>query len=154
MQDQDPDFIYIPIPRRHYSTVMQALASAEAPPEPPASQETSGSKDGGRPVIEWTREDLERLARHANPTTRGILDLGSAQPGTWIALWDVSETTGRSKQSAKADMSGLGRRVHSRYGRSNLPFEHQWAAGGRPCVYYRVTPEVAEMWRDITTTDS
>jgi hypothetical protein len=100
------------------------------------------------PEIDWTTADLKSLQDRANSTTLAALRLCSTRPGDWISLREIEQEARRSAAEARADLGGLTNIVKRRFGRSNRPFENQWAAGGEQQFYYRMAPEIAERWRE------
>ena len=101
-------------------------------------------------MIEWTGDDLSQLATIANATTLAILDLGSEQPGAWVRAADVYERAGVTSASGSGQLGGFGLTTRSRFRRSNPPYERQWGPGGEGGeAYYRVSSELADVWRGL-----
>src|SRR5581483_5514550 len=103
------------------------------------------------PEIPWTKDDLAKLQDLANDTVRAALDLVSERPGDWIPLREVEARAARTYTQARADLAVLTMIVKRRFGRSNWPFAARWAAGGEPQLYYRMEPDLAAAWRELST---
>jgi hypothetical protein len=103
------------------------------------------------PEVPWTAEDLQRLRDMTSSTVLAALDLGTAQPGGWIPLREIEERAGREHAQARADLAVLTMTVKRHFGRSNWPFLGQWAAGGERQFYYSMSPEVAAMWKEVSS---
>jgi hypothetical protein len=101
------------------------------------------------PWMEWTLADYVKLNDvTANPTIFTLLNLCSSHPGTPVPLDDAVEASGRIRTVVRADLAGLTVIVKRRFGRSNWPFTTDWAAGGDPQQYYRMSVEEAAVWRE------
>jgi hypothetical protein len=104
------------------------------------------------PEEQWTIGDLTRLATQVrNVTIHMTLDLCSERPGEWIPSDAIQSATGREPAKNRGDYGGFGGTLRRRFSRSNPPFETKWAAGGTSQQYYKVTQEIAEMWRTAIT---
>jgi hypothetical protein len=101
------------------------------------------------PEIPWTPDQLAGLAQVANATTLAIADLGALSPDTWIGAGDAYERAGVTTARGTAQLGGFGITVRSRFGRTNPPYERQWAAGGTNQAYYRMDTELAAAWLQI-----
>ena len=99
------------------------------------------------PQVPWTEADLAVLASLANATTLAVMEVCSERPDEWVVASDIHARAGVSRESAAGQLGGFGLTSRSRFGRSNPPFEREWAIGGMPQAYYRVTSETAEKWR-------
>lgn len=100
------------------------------------------------PVIDWTAEDLRLLATEVhNVTIRATMDLCAATPDTWIAASTIRSATGKEPASQRGDFGGFGITLKSRFKRSNPPYDDQWAAGETNEVSYKLSREIAELWR-------
>ncbi|HEV7806574.1 MAG TPA: hypothetical protein VGO80_12190 [Solirubrobacteraceae bacterium] len=98
------------------------------------------------PEISWTADDYARAAEiMVNPTALAALDLCSERPDTWVPFEEVIVASGREAAQARGDTGGLTFWLRKHFGRSNAPYETQWAAGGKPQSYYRMTAVQAEM---------
>lgn len=104
-----------------------------------------------KPEIPWDAESLRRFRDTVtNPTVLATMELCSSSPGAWISLRDVEAKAGRTLGEARGDLAGLTMMVKRRFGRSNWPFEAEWAAGGDENAYYRMDPALAEIWTGLT----
>ena len=103
------------------------------------------------PVIEWTAEDMRLLATEVNNMTiRTTMDLCAASPDTWIAASTIRSVTGKEPASQRGDFGGFGITLKTRFKRSNAPYDDQWAAGDAKEYSYKLSPELAELWRAVT----
>jgi hypothetical protein len=106
-------------------------------------------------IVPWTDEDLGRLAGEVNNiSVLTAMDLCSARPGEWIGSEDIRTVTGREPARHRGDFGGFGVTVRNRFGRSNHPYETQWAAGGIPQQYFRVGEPMAGTWRRLRSPDN
>lgn len=103
------------------------------------------------PERQWNIDDLAFLLRDVNNVTVHMtMTLCSERPDEWIAAEEVRAATGRDVMKHRGDYGGFGVTLRARFKRSNAPFEAQYGAGGTSQQYYRVAPEIAEMWLQIT----
>lgn len=114
------------------------------------------------PEEPWDLDDLARLANTAtSPTILATMDLCAATPGEWIGGDQVMERTGREKNAHRGDYGGFSITLRRRFDRSNTPYEMNYAVGDIPQQYYRLSPEIAQLWQQLrpqsganSTTDS
>ncbi len=116
----------------------------------PARQTRVTSADA-LPQVEWSEDDLRKLRDLTSATVLAALDLCSGSPGEWIALRKIEEEAGREHAQARADLAGLTMRTKRLFGRSNWPFDAQWAAGGEQQFYYSMGATGAARWRSVIT---
>ena len=97
------------------------------------------------PDVDWSREDIERLAGQLNhPVIFAILDACAAQPEAWVTWRDIR--VGLEDDDPQHQMRALTRRVRRHFARDNRPMEYQWLdypVGERE---FRMTTEVATWW--------
>ena len=104
----------------------------------------------GAPEVDWTDEELQTLATSAlSPTILTTMDLCAQQPGSWVGGDQIMNVTGREKRVHGGDFGGFSITLRRRFGRSNAPYGVSYAAGGLDQQYYRVTPEIADTWRQL-----
>lgn len=114
----------------------------------------SKAEEGERfPALPWSKDDLLRLRGLAGPTVLAALDLCAEQPGEWIPLRQIEQEAGRERAQARADLAVLTMTVKRHLGRSNWPIANQWAAGGEPQAYYKMDPELAQVWSELSPQD-
>jgi hypothetical protein len=102
------------------------------------------------PSVPWSEEDLERLRDLTSTTVLAALELCAARPGEWVPLRQIEQHAGRAHAQARADLAGLTMRTKRLFGRSNWPFDAQWAAGGEQQFYYSMEPETAARWTTVS----
>jgi hypothetical protein len=96
----------------------------------------------------WTLDDLVRLSSEVDsPTIRATLDLCSERPDTWIPAEAITSVTGRSPAQHRGDFGGFAITLRRRFDRSNPPYEVEWAVGGLHQQHYRVSAEIADLWK-------
>jgi hypothetical protein len=101
----------------------------------------------GFPEIPWDDESLEQFREQVtNATVLSAMHLCSSSPEEWISIRDIEAHSGRTRAETRADLAGLTMMVKRRFGRSNWPFDVQWAAGGDENAYYRMTSEISRIW--------
>lgn len=104
------------------------------------------------PEVPWTLEDLARLSTSATSSTiLATMDLCAAAPGEWIGGDQVMERTGREKNAHRGDYGGFSITLRRRFNRSNTPYEMNYAVGDTPQQYYRLSPEITQMWQELRT---
>lgn len=102
------------------------------------------------PEVEWTTEDLTKAAAVlTNATALAALDVCAERPGQWVPFEDVTARSGREPAQARGDTGGFTLSIRKHFQRSNWPYEALWAAGGKPQIYYRLSPELAGTWTQI-----
>lgn len=114
----------------------ERLAIAESPPA------TSG----------WTVDDLRRLKpliKH-NKVAMAMLDLASEKPSQYIAFPDACARAGLETSQGRSGIGAL-TKVCNRIGKQNQwPVKYEWAGNGEQVACYIMTPEVAELWRQVS----
>jgi hypothetical protein len=166
-EDDGGEIVQFPVPRRYLPIVVQALANAMNPGAPPAPSDpspapavdghpfgfvpppTSGGTD--LPAIPWTLEDLRALSPivSARPVLQKLFDLTAAEPDVPISFPDLVEKAEASRGQARAALAGLTQHVRRRFKRANWPVVFEWGLNGDAQAHYRMTPEVAELWRQL-----
>ncbi len=96
------------------------------------------------PHVDWTVDDLRRLAEKANPTVRTILDRCAAKPGEPLRYGTVIELSGRTAGQVNGDLAALTGLVKRSFGRRNWPFT--WVAAADGGSAYVMTAEQASDW--------
>jgi hypothetical protein len=96
---------------------------------------------------EWNLDDLRSLRKKANPTTLAAMNLCAARPSDAVPLREIELEAQRTRHEARGDLASLTGMLKRSFHRSNAPFERQWAAGGDQQFYYRLSPEMAELWK-------
>jgi hypothetical protein len=121
---------------------------------PARSSKSASEESNVLPELPWTTDELRQLRGLAGPTVLAALDLCSNEPGEWIPLRRIEEQAGREHAQARADLAVLTMTVKRRFGRSNWPFNNEWAAGGEPQSYYRMDHALAALWRNLSESGS
>ncbi len=99
------------------------------------------------PELDWSSADLQALRKRANPTTLAALNLCAAKPAELVSLREIEEKAGCTPAEARGQLAGLTMIVRRQFRRKNWPFAWLWAAGGEQQMYYRMNPEVAQLWK-------
>jgi hypothetical protein len=136
----------------HLVTVSQVWPPPEAEDfvVAPSRAERSTKTTVTVPEAPWILEDLARLASTAtSPTILATMDLCAAIPGEWIGGDQVMDRTGREKNAHRGDYGGFAITLRRRFNRSNAPYEMNYAVGDTSQQYYRLSPEVAQAWRQL-----
>lgn len=136
----------------HLVTVSQVWPPPEAEEfvVAPSRAERSTSTTTTVPEAPWAVDDLTQLASATSSTTiLATMDLCAATPGEWIGGDQVMERTGREKNAHRGDYGGFAITLRRRFNRSNAPYEMNYAVGNTPQQYYRLSPEIAQMWQQL-----
>lgn len=136
----------------HLVTVSQVWPPPEAEDfvVAPSRAERSTKKTITVPEEPWDIDNLERLANTStSPTILATMDLCAATPGEWIGGDQVMERTGREKNAHRGDYGGFSITLRRKFYRSNAPYEMNYAVGNTPQQYYRLSPEIAQMWNQL-----
>ena len=100
------------------------------------------------PAVPWTEDDLQRLIDlNVSATILKTMDLCAIRPNEWVGGDEVQAATGRPIGAHRGDYGGFGVTLSRKFQRSNQPFEMNYGAGGNYLQYYRLAPELAEIWR-------
>ena len=105
------------------------------------------------PDVDWTREEIERLAQQlSSRIILGILDACAASPGEWVGWGDIRANLDEGGSGPSHAMRALTIRVKRWFGRRNWPMEYEWPdysprASGDERVF-RMSSEIAAWWRD------
>ncbi|MFF3037062.1 hypothetical protein [Arthrobacter citreus] len=136
----------------HLVTVSQVWPPPEAEDfvVAPSRAERNTKTSSTLPAVPWTHDDLTQLSTSAtSPTILATMDLCAASPGEWIGGDQVMELTRREKNAHRGDYGGFSITLRRRFERSNTPYEMNYAVGGTPQQYYRLSPEVAQLWKQL-----
>lgn len=101
------------------------------------------------PEVPWTHDDLATLAASGAPTILTTMDLCALAPGNWIGGDQVMAQTGREKNAHRGDYGGFAITLRRNFGRSNAPYDMNYAVGDAWQQYYRLSPDLAEVWRSL-----
>ncbi len=116
----------------------------------PVSKDKGNVATASYPEVPWTATDVAALAEGANNAIAlAIMDLCALTPGTWVPSSEAFQRAGVGASSARGQLGGFGLTVRARFKRANPPYDSQWAAGGTNQSYYRLSPGLAQVWREI-----
>ena len=115
----------------------------------PTKVERSSSSAPTAPEVPWSHEDLQALAATAPLTILTTMDLCAAAPGTWVGGDQVMAATGREKNAHRGDYGGFAITLRRKFGRSNAPYDMNYAVGDAWQQYYRLSPDLAHEWRQF-----
>lgn len=171
-------FVPVPVPAEFVVDVMGFIASmahagvdsdsntrgdevGTTTPSPTGSSEPEGAGGGGSgelPHIEWSVDDLERLAASKVWTPSAVsrmLDLLAENPGEWSTTTEMVEglsSLNMSRNDLRGTLAALTRHTKKHYRRRNWPMEVGWgpdiSAGYPEEMHYRVDDELAARWRE------
>lgn len=140
----EEEMVLIPVPRKHYWVVMEALHKAEFQDVTLDAEPEQGS--GKLPEVEYTQADIRLLHEQiGNPTVLKLLDLTAAKPGAPVTFQELIAEAGRGFGVARADIAGLTRLVRRELHRNNWPVS--WEIGPTGEVTYRMRDDYAGWWR-------
>ena len=105
------------------------------------------------PDLDWTREEIERLANLiTSPFNLRLFDTCAERPGEWVSLSDVREGGSAEEQArwpqarfGAGALGGLTKRIRREFGRDNWPMEYEYVTGG-DSRRYRFSQDVAAWW--------
>lgn len=110
-------------------------------------KKASESETRSYPDVEWTEDDLNRLAAVlTNPTLLAVLDLCAGSPNEWIPM---SAVIGRSQQTApqvRGAMGGFTTMIRGRFKRGNWPIDVEWSREGDEQSHYQMRSQFADWW--------
>lgn len=157
LSEQGLDFTLIQVQayklgEQHLVTVSQMwpVPDAEEFVVGPLRADRAVKSTPGAPEVDWTDDDLNTLATSGLSQTILItMDLCAAQPGSWVGGDQIMSVTGRENRVHRGDFGGFSITLRRRFERSNAPYEVSYAAGGQDQQYYRLTPEIAQIWRRL-----
>lgn len=116
----------------------------------PTRVERTSQRPAPLPSVPWTEDDLQRLIDlKVSQTILTTMDLCSMKPGVWVGGDEVQQVTGRAPNEHRGDYGGFGITLIRRFLRSNQPYEMNYGVGGSYIQYYRLSPELAEIWRRL-----
>jgi hypothetical protein len=101
------------------------------------------------PEKPWNEDDLRLLHSLPFEVPHAVLDVCSEAPEGWVGSGSAYARAGVEQRSGMGKLAGFGYSVRSRFGRSNPPWDLNWAAGGESQQYYRVSCATAECWQAI-----
>ena len=149
------EMVTLPIPKRLYPTMVQALAAAleaeaapagqttEPEPPPPA---TTGS-------IDWTLvTNMKRLRNGLNSDVAlKLLEMTAARPDVKIPFDEIYKAAGYTETRRAGSSLGSMTKVIKRdfgqtYEKSVWPVEHHWAANDDAQYHYLMPQAVADAW--------
>lgn len=121
----------------------------------PTRAERATQRPAPLPSAPWTEEDLRRLITlKVSATILTTMDLCAQKPNEWIGGDEVQLITGRGPNEHRGDYGGFGITLIRKFQRSNQPYEMNYGVGGNYIQYYRLTPELAEIWRNLRGLDT
>lgn len=135
----DPyELVDLPVPRRLYSQLVQALATALA------AEGSTGATVKHAPGF-WTEQEIAQLRRLVqNKTVRILMDLTCASPDGRVSFQDVRERAGRTYHEARADLAGFTKLIRANFNRSDWPLAVVQSGGEG--LMYSATGSVARAW--------
>lgn len=149
----------IPVPKRLYATVIQALAAAlEAENAPPAKpigegQETKLEQNDTAP-IDWSQvSNMKRLREGLNSKVAiKLLDMTAARPDVKIPFKEIYTAAGYTEtRRAGSSLGSLTKVIKRNFGlpyeKSVWPVEHYWAVNDDAQYYYLMPRDVADAWQ-------
>lgn len=133
------ELVDLPVPRRLYPQMVQALATALA-------AERSDDVSATLPSGSWTAPDIAQLHRLVrNNTVRALMDLVCASPDDRVSFQEVLKHAGRSYAEARADLAGFTKLIRANFNRSDWPIAV--VQSGAKGLMYSATPTVANAWK-------
>ena len=137
------ELVSILVPKRFYSTVIQAVAAALAAEGDGPSQ----SSAQGEPP--WTASEIRRLRKEPlAKAVRALMDITCASPGRRVTFQEVYEHAGRTYGQARADLAGFTRLIRGSFQREKWPVAV--AQGPEKGLIYHAEPSVAAAWNEAT----
>lgn len=155
MEDNE-DVILLPVPKRFYARMVQALAQ-EIHKVDDRIQDTTPAKSTllevePSVVKSWRRDEIAQLQRIVdNPTVRTLLNLAAQRRGDWVTFTELMERLGRTSDGIRADLAGLTRLCHRQFYKEGLntqvwPIEIDWRMAPSETTRYRMPREISRWW--------
>lgn len=157
------EIILVPIPKRLYSVVINALSSALQSETSIFNnhlsniQVTEDSADTESPdtKIDWCDSgNMKRLRKsvEGRAIVMHLFDMTADAPGQWIAFSDIYSKAGyHESRQARASLGALTKVIKRDFGvdydHAVWPVQQQWAMKGDAQKYYRMTQDVADAWK-------
>jgi len=159
MEDSN-DMLLLPVPKRLYARMVQALAQemhniSKQGPNAAHSNDAVSTVLESEVVKSWTKEQTAELKRVVdNPTVRTMLNLAAERRGDWVALGDLEERLARPSDGIRADLAGLTRLCHKRFGKKGpntdvWPLYVDWRVSADSVTRYRMPEEISRWWLDV-----
>lgn len=165
MTSSSPEYVSIPVPTHLvpdvYAFITQRLTGQPATDASSSGTDTAAepvTDEAGYPTLEWTVDDLTRLAATRTPgivNIATVMDTLATSPGTWMSTTDLERDTGIPRFNLRGSMSALTRHVKAHYSRDNWPFTFGWGTSigmNDAQAYYRIDPATADRWTEIRDT--
>lgn len=165
MNNNDDDFISIPIPRGFYHVVVKALADAQAAEllDQTATDGTGGSTPPNASATSaqvamraklWPSPEVARLkVMLDNATMRALMDLTCRAPSTRVSFPELYGHVGRTKAQAQADLAHFTKLIRLHFNPGGIwPVLVHPAGGPDSSSSYEATPELAAAWNGQSAT--
>lgn len=154
---------YMPVPvpllPEMYRVLAELTAGVVDEPEPGGGSPLPGGTlagDLGENGVGWDAADLARLAATDMATTRLIsrmLDVLAETPDQRYTTSDLVERLDVSKANLRGSLAALTRHIKRHYAGLGWPMIFEWGGDvgeGAPMeTHYKVTPELAAIWRQV-----
>ena len=151
------EMVTLPIPKRLYPAMVQALAAALEAETAPTGQTTEPDQPSvpatSTDLIDWTQvSNMKRLRNGLNSDIAiKLLDMTAARPDVKITFDEIYKAAGYTKTRSAGSSLGSMTKVLKRdfgqnYGKSDWPVEHHWAANDDAQYHYLMPQAVADAW--------
>ncbi|MEU5124704.1 hypothetical protein [Streptomyces mobaraensis] len=157
MSQEQQQFISVPVPSQHVTRVYALLAElAGTTTAPSVGGSAAPLEDGEWPYVEWSPQDLRKLAEDPRESVRvvtDVLDILAKQPGGRVSYTSLVELLDVDRKRLRGVLSAFTRVVHKHYGRRNWPMTWVEApsdgAEFKSEFYYTVSETIAARWREV-----
>lgn len=138
------DLVSVMVPKRHLTKVYGLIAQLENGPADAAEAETDVSPAAGSD--EWTPSRIRTAVDQSPPAMRDILRALAERPGEWLTTYELAQAIQHKPDADWKTVAGtlgaFGRRIASRYGLENLPFEGKYDHT-EGCRVHRMSADIA-----------
>lgn len=158
------NFQQVPVPEEYVTRVMAYIARLEghgdgdddtAAEEAMAAQSATDVAD---PKREWTTEELRRIAKGKNFTTKVLtqmLDALAEAPGEWFTSAELADRVGQKQETIRRLWTHVSRHINKWYAGAPWPLEAKWGpefdSAREALVYYRLNDAQAAKWKAART---
>lgn len=146
---QSDELVSVMVPRRFLAQVYGFIASLETG-DAAVGPTSKGNAEAEARDMEWTPARLQRMVRESSPALLAILGALADNPGEWLTMNDLAKPIGPKADwnTVAGTLGAFGRRLKSRYGLENFPFENRLdhSKGTREC---RMSKETARLVKKL-----
>jgi hypothetical protein len=153
------EFIEVPVPVRHYPSVMahlgrllaeEAGGSGSTDQQSTVERTPSGRvRAASQPRVEWKVEELQDLRRRidSRPAVKALVEMLLAKDGKEVPIVEYEASTSYSNRQLASALAGFTQMVGRDFHRCNWPFKVEWPEGAAGRAVYHIPPDLMDKWR-------